>query len=795
MKKIKIVFCVILLILVEHKIYSQTSILENDRWKLSIRDNKTIESLFFKESNNNFAFSENISAGPSWYAVVNDEIYELESNWESTTKNSAHFKNINLSIEYKDDEGNFLMLATIKNNGNTPLQPDKLGIRLGIDTYLDEYPSWNKKLFPSLLRCESTHFWGYFMSPTGKILSVISPDPIASWSHDYSKSWGEPPYQYNGHRITSVNLDLINALPLPTRHPQDLWQVLPGETKTFRIYLNDLKDLSELNRKVSGLAKAPVIEIPSTACENGEEIDFSVLSGEEFTVEIVKPNGGSDQPQLIHASGNLKTYRFNKTTEEGHYKIYASSNNGKLSEAIFYVRKPYSWYMQKGMQAVIDYPQKASISHCESWYGFYTTYAGGKHFKNDETIEKVDKQFKKIYPIVFDSITHVPVSNKHRIQNVSSMIGILVDRYQLFKEERDLFKALKLSEFFLESQTPDGAYRAHKIHYTSVLYNAKSLMELLEVLEPLRKQKIYNKQYKKIYASVKLSMDELERNRADIQTEGERTFEDGMISCSALQLGQFALLQNDMKAREKYKNAAIDLLTQHECLEQLVIPDARMRSGSHRFWEAQYDVLMDNNFLNSPHGWSSWSTYAQYYAYLLTGETKYLLRTFNGLDAAMQMIDLKNGNLRWAFAVNPSLNITQIKDNIEGATPLNFPGVHYHANKYPNQKYVAGEQYIDMVGHWFFANSNDNDVHEHFKCLEEIALDKAYVAEKANGEIISYNCSVIRENDKIKITPNEDTISKVHLNLKNKTNVEVFFKSKAITKKVNPEMTWITMNY
>ncbi|MEN8122922.1 MAG: hypothetical protein ABFS35_21460, partial [Bacteroidota bacterium] len=138
--------------------------------------------------------------------------------------------------------------------------------------------------------------------------------------------------------------------------------------------------------------------------------------------------------------------------------------------------------------------------------------------------------------------------------------------------------------------------------------------------------------------------------------------------------------------------------------------------------------------------------------------------------------------------------ITQIKNNIEGATPLKYPGVHYHANQYPHQKYVAGEQYIDMVSDWFYANSNDNDVHEHFKCLEEIALSKAYVAEKANGEILSYNCSAIRENDKISITPNEDLTSKVHLNLKFKTTVEVLFKSKTVTKKVNTQMTWITIN-
>jgi len=59
-------------------------------------------------------------------------------------------------------------------------------------------------------------------------------------------------------------------------------------------------------------------------------------------------------------------------------------------------------------------------------------------------------------------------------------------------------------------------------------------MELLEALEPLKDKK-YRERYKEIYASVKMSMDELEKNRTNIETEGELTFEDGMIAfnCTA----------------------------------------------------------------------------------------------------------------------------------------------------------------------------------------------------------------------------------------------------------------------
>jgi len=782
----------ILFILTVNVCFAQNSILENNKWTLSLQADGTIAGLQFKRTNTFVNFSEGTFSGPSWYLETATGTLELKSIKNSATTYSTRYQGIDLSIEYKDDAGKLLLLATIQNNQHTPFQPAKLGLRLGINTYMDRYPDWEDKLFPTLLRCESTHFWGYFMGTTGKIIVIASPDPIASWSHNYSKGWGELPYQFIGHRITSVNLDLINALPLPKRHPQDLWQIMPGETKIFRIYLDEVDRLTDVNKMITKLTDAPAIDIVSTGCEKGGKMNFSVLAEQKVEVRVYDPNGDLTILLPEISSNSKRTYSFNKTFLEGLYLIKVISENKKQSEASFYVRKPYSWYMQHAMQAVLDFPQKASRSHNESWYGFFTTYSGGKHFPDNTTIAAADDQFRKIFPLITDTVTYEPLGFKYRIQNVSSQIGILVDRYQLFNDKKDLEKALNLSEFILNTQSDDGAYRSIKKHYTSVVYTAKSLMELLEALKPLTNNSYYNKKYKKIYGSVMFAMDELVRNGANIETEGQLTFEDGMISCSALQLGLLALLQTDEVAEEKYKNVAIDLLTQHQCLEQLVIPDARMRGGSLRFWEAQYDVLMNNNFINSPHGWSSWSTYANYYLYLLTGENTYLVRTFNGLNAAMQMINVNDGKLRWAFAVNPYLKINQIKNNIEGATPMNYPGVHYHAKKYATEQYVIGEQYVDMVSDWFFANANDNDVHEHFKCLEEIALDKAYVAESENGELIAFNCKAAISSNKITIIPSEKIISKVHVNLKSAYLVEVHFGSEKVTKKVHAEMVWLS---
>lgn len=68
----------------------------------------------------------------------------------------------------------------------------------------------------------------------------------------------------------------------------------------------------------------------------------------------------------------------------------------------------------------------------------------------------------------------------------------------------------------------------------------------------------------------------------------------------------------------------------HDCLTQLRVPDARPEGVEPCvIGNAQYDVQMLPNMFNSPHGWSGWRGYATYYAYLLTGEERWLKETYN----------------------------------------------------------------------------------------------------------------------------------------------------------------------
>ncbi len=71
---------------------------------------------------------------------------------------------------------------------------------------------------------------------------------------------------------------------------------------------------------------------------------------------------------------------------------------------------------------------------------------------------------------------------------------------------------------------------------------------------------------------------------------------------------------------------------------------------------------------------------------------------------------------------------------------------------------IIGEQYVPMIASFHypehepvFGNGWDsgwiccNDVHEIFISLAEVALTTAYVLERSNGELVTWNCQATRE--------------------------------------------------
>jgi hypothetical protein len=91
----------------------------------------------------------------------------------------------------------------------------------------------------------------------------------------------------------------------------------------------------------------------------------------------------------------------------------------------------------------------------------------------------------------------------------------------------------------------------------------------------------------------------------NVGTEGEATYEDGAIACTALQLAQYAGHARRAEAHERephtagaadaaptsaeYVTAALDLANGHRCLEYRSL-DARCNGASMRFWESYWGI-------------------------------------------------------------------------------------------------------------------------------------------------------------------------------------------------------------
>ena len=653
----------------------------------------------------------------------------------------------------------------------------QFSLRLGLDTEMDHFPQWRHAFFPTLLRCERTHFWGYFMSPLGRIVAVSSPDPVASYHLHYNNDRQLHSFGH-GHRIRTASLDLVNPAPLPARHPR-LNGLKAGETRAWRIYLDEVTSLAELPALVAGRTRAAVVQAGLYTLAPGETTRLCLAAPSRPRLALRGPDGKSRRLKATPDGAGRWTASFSPEAT-GTYTLTAECG-GKRSEAILACRHArYSDYLKAARTACLRYPQKAT-SNVESWYGFFSAYKARELFPDAQADAAVDSLFRAVYARMYDPVTNcpLPAAMPNRIQNHALMAALLAQRYRATGCTDDLRRAADLADYILTRQTPDGAYRNGKTHYTAVIYVAKALMEVMAEERKLAAEgNEWAYRFRKHYHSVTKAVDELARSLDNIQTEGEMTFEDGMISCSYTQIAGFALWQPEgSEARRRYTEAARKLADMHRCLSQLVVPDARMNGGSLRYWEAQYDILSFPDMMNSPHGWSAWRIYGLRSLYLLTGDYRYLRQMTNAIGSCIQLIDPATGRLNWAFVCDPYIRAAVFEPD-----PAR-PG----KGKYTER--VIGEQYMPMISDWYRAQSDkcltgywgydggccDNDVHEIFKCLGEVMLTSAYVHELPDGSLAAVNCRAERQGDAVRVVPQEDCVATVYVHMEAETPVTVDF--------------------
>lgn len=780
MKKINLI--ILPLLLFSSQALSNNCILKNKSWECYISEKGCLEKIIFKGKNSNDTipfFQQKDNIGPSFYAVVDGK--RIVSSWIPDGRYSyrSMIDKVECRMNYREWKGQPALEIVLENKGSFPFQPEKAGLQLGIDTYMDKYPEWYGKYFPTLMRNERSHFYGYLQTPSGHMLGLVSPDPVASWSVEYNLGYQDPPpHWFMGHRIESLNIDLINTLPLPEHNPQNLWMLASGEVKRWVIALVDIKHPESFENQVHKLIEAPVIRIPQTTYYPQEKTVFEVLSSSDDIK--VMDDAGKVLPIEIKSLNNDVKKVSCMLPRTGLYRVYATAGD-KVSEGVLSAHSPWEWTIKQARIGALKYHQKAT-SHIESWYGFHSAFIAAKYFPDKKIDRILNDRFEYLFNLLHDKSKMEPQYYASRIQNTSGTIGMLVDRYEAYGNIDDLKSASKLGDWLMNTwQRDDGAYMNHGIVYTSVIYVAKSMLELTMAEKLAGKKDVsWNVLAERHYNSAKRAIDQLVESQGDFETEGELTFEDGMVSCSALQIGLLGLMQDNQALRKHYTDAMLKILNSHDCLAQLRVPDARRRGGTMRYWEAQYDVQMLPNMFNSPHGWSAWRGYATYYAYLLTGDERWIRETYNAMGAFSHLIDYKTGDLRWAFVVDPFLRVKQAcsADTHFTADSLSFGNPH--PELYDTREFIIGEQYVNMISDWQTVNTQDNDVHEVFKCIGETVLTNAFVLERADGSIVGYNCEIERKGNNICVNVSEKQIVNLHCNLKHGFRISFNGESKDI---------------
>lgn len=682
------------------------------------------------------------------------------------------------SLRYSFQNGALVADVETRNLSETEsFRPENLSLALGISTYMSHYPQWNTQHFPTFLKSEpSGFFWGYAMSPLGKIVGIFSPDPIDSWHLLYNNG---------GHRINGISLDLTSA-EKQRLQGKTVYGLPPKAVEKKRIILADISSLEEFPKKAAAFTGASI-----TVADR-----YSILPYESYTTTTYRPDGTcstASHEKLCDASEvSAKDYGERLFQPQGKANVYR----------IIY-RRPWSWYMDEARKWILKTPQKAG-SHIEGWYGFLHSYQWACLNPDPKIDQKLDAHFANLFGMMYPNektmVPH-PATYPDRIQNHAGAAAVYADRYRAKGDIKDLEKASKLIDYIIAHQSKDGAYRNGETSYTSVIYVAKYLADAMRSEQKLGKNDpVWQKRFERHYASVERAIDELVRSLDNIQTEGEMTFEDGMIGCSYTQIADWALRWAKPEKRQIYIDAAEKMAAKHRCLSQKVQPDGRMNGASLRFWESQYDVLYCPNMMTSPHGWSAWRLYGLFDLYRLTGKPGYLYDAMNGMGACANLLNTattspETPTLHWAYQMDDLLQTTPFEESIR----KKGQGV------FVPRTLLSG--YRPMISGWFRAPANkmvfcysvpeggscDNDVHEIFKCVVEKAVRTTFVIFREGKDPVVFNGSIEKKsNGAYRIIPAEKFVSEVHINTPFPVNVEVPFANKSITRKITtPGMTSI----
>jgi hypothetical protein len=122
--------------------------------RVDIGGDGTIQTLEVKAAGEReeVKFRSGILAGPAWAGVQLHRLTEAEAHFTGTADGVRH------SLLYRLENNRLAIIASIQNERLATYAPKAARLVIGIDCEMRSFPSWNDRYFPTLLRCEKSHF-------------------------------------------------------------------------------------------------------------------------------------------------------------------------------------------------------------------------------------------------------------------------------------------------------------------------------------------------------------------------------------------------------------------------------------------------------------------------------------------------------------------------------------------------------------------------------------------------------------------------------------------------------------
>lgn len=188
------------------------------------------------------------------------------------------------------------------------------------------------------------------------------------------------------------------------------------------------------------VADIPMLHITQTSYSKGEKASFEVLSDNP---QISVENDKSQPLSIITTAVAPKRVKVECILpEKGLYTIKIKDGN-KITEGILTAHPTWKWTLEQARKAALKYHQKAT-SHIESWYGFHSAFLAARYFPEKSLDVPLRQRFDYLFGLLHDSTKMEPKYYASRIQNTSGTIGMLVDKYQAYKDIHDLNTAGRL---------------------------------------------------------------------------------------------------------------------------------------------------------------------------------------------------------------------------------------------------------------------------------------------------------------------------------------------------------------